>query len=158
MSRDMFSMRPPRASGNVPAVPVSISLSVFALSIGMSCAAPVLAQGTLPQGGAYVSGSGSIASAGNTLTVTQPGSDARRRQLEQLFDRRQQHGRLQQRFRCDAKPCDRRIAIVDSRQAQRERQRLSDQSARRRGRAARRGHDGRPLSLLRHSTPTTRRS
>ncbi|MFL6701286.1 MAG: filamentous hemagglutinin N-terminal domain-containing protein, partial [Paraburkholderia graminis] len=74
MSRDMFSMRPPRASGNLPAVPVSISLSLFALFIGMSCAAPVLAQGTLPQGGAYVSGSGSIASAGNTLTVTQPGS------------------------------------------------------------------------------------
>ncbi|MFL6686599.1 beta strand repeat-containing protein [Paraburkholderia graminis] len=74
MSRDMFSMRPPRASGNLPAVPVSISLSVFALFIGMSCAAPVLAQGTLPQGGAYVSGSGSIAGAGNTLTVTQPGS------------------------------------------------------------------------------------
>ncbi|APA87213.1 filamentous hemagglutinin N-terminal domain-containing protein [Paraburkholderia sprentiae WSM5005] len=68
MSLNMFSMRPPRGARKLPAVSIVVSL------LGLSCAAPVFAAGTLPQGGAYVSGNGSIAGAGNTLTVTQPGS------------------------------------------------------------------------------------
>ncbi|MGY6161400.1 two-partner secretion domain-containing protein [Paraburkholderia strydomiana] len=68
MSPNTLSMRAPHCARRLPAVSVIVSL------LGLSCAAPVVAAGILPQGGAYVSGSGSIATSGDTLTVTQPGS------------------------------------------------------------------------------------
>ncbi|MGN8106536.1 two-partner secretion domain-containing protein [Paraburkholderia sp. 22098] len=68
MSPNTLSMRAPHCARRLPAVSVIVSL------LGLSCAAPVVAAGILPQGGAYVSRSGSIATSGDTLTVTQPGS------------------------------------------------------------------------------------
>ncbi|CAD6549605.1 hypothetical protein LMG28727_04985 [Paraburkholderia kirstenboschensis] len=68
MSLNTLSLRPPHGARRLPAVSSIVSL------LSLSCAAPVLAAGILPQGGAYVSGSGSIATSGDTLTVTQPGS------------------------------------------------------------------------------------
>ncbi|MFM0546984.1 filamentous hemagglutinin N-terminal domain-containing protein [Paraburkholderia strydomiana] len=68
MSPNTLSMRAPHCARRLPAVSVIVSL------LGLSCAAPVVAAGILPQGGAYVSGNGSIATSGDTLTVTQPGS------------------------------------------------------------------------------------
>jgi filamentous hemagglutinin family protein len=68
MSPNTFSLRAPYGARRVSAVYVIVSL------LGLSCAAPVVAAGILPQGGAYVSGNGSIATSGDTLTVTQPGS------------------------------------------------------------------------------------
>jgi filamentous hemagglutinin family protein len=61
-------MRAPHCARRLSAVSVIVSL------LGLSCAAPVVAAGILPQGGAYVSGNGSIATSGDALTVTQPGS------------------------------------------------------------------------------------
>ncbi|MFM0214965.1 two-partner secretion domain-containing protein [Paraburkholderia caledonica] len=68
MSPNTLSMRAPHCALRLSAVSVIVSL------LGLSCAAPVVAAGILPQGGAYVSGNGSIATSGDTLTVTQPGS------------------------------------------------------------------------------------
>ncbi|TCF96550.1 hypothetical protein BZM26_37065, partial [Paraburkholderia strydomiana] len=68
MSPNTLSMRAPHCALRLSAVSVIVPL------LGLSCAAPVVAAGVLPQGGAYVSGNGSIATSGDTLTVTQPGS------------------------------------------------------------------------------------
>ncbi|MBT2794024.1 filamentous hemagglutinin N-terminal domain-containing protein [Paraburkholderia strydomiana] len=68
MSPDTLSPRAPCDARRLSAVSVIVCL------LGLSCAAPVVAAGILPQGGAYVSGNGSIATSGDTLTVTQPGS------------------------------------------------------------------------------------
>src|SRR4051812_27971922 len=68
MPLNTSSLLAPDGAHRLPAVSVVVCL------LGLSCAAPVLAAGVLPQGGAYVSGSGSISTSGNTLTVTQPGS------------------------------------------------------------------------------------
>ncbi|MDR7010083.1 two-partner secretion domain-containing protein [Paraburkholderia strydomiana] len=68
MSPNTLSMRAPCGARRLPAA------SVIVFLLGLSCAAPVVAAGILPQGGAYVSGNGSIATSGDTLTVTQPGS------------------------------------------------------------------------------------
>ncbi|MDP9651949.1 two-partner secretion domain-containing protein [Paraburkholderia caledonica] len=68
MSPNTLSMRAPHCALRLSAVSVIVSL------LGLSCAAPVVAADVLPQGGAYVSGSGSIATSGDMLTVTQPGS------------------------------------------------------------------------------------
>ncbi|MDR6373659.1 two-partner secretion domain-containing protein [Paraburkholderia caledonica] len=68
MSPNTLSMRAPHCTRRLSAVSLIVSV------LGLSCAAPVVAAGVLPQGGAYVSGNGSIATSGDTLTVTQPGS------------------------------------------------------------------------------------
>ncbi|MGY6125397.1 two-partner secretion domain-containing protein [Paraburkholderia strydomiana] len=68
MSLNTLAMRAPHYTRRLP------SVSVIVFLLGLSCAAPVVAAGILPQGGAYVSGNGSIATSGDTLTVTQPGS------------------------------------------------------------------------------------
>ncbi|TCF96323.1 hypothetical protein BZM26_38330, partial [Paraburkholderia strydomiana] len=67
MSLDTLSLRAPHGARSLPAVAIIVSL------LTLSCAAPVFAAGVLPQGGAYVGGSGSIATSGDTMTITQPG-------------------------------------------------------------------------------------
>lgn len=69
-----FRLRARRGARRPPAAPIILSSVVLLCPITLLCPIPVVAASVLPQGGVFVSGTGSIARAGNTLTVTQPGS------------------------------------------------------------------------------------